>query len=117
MSDPNVKRFLLMPIPAKEGDRFFQCCENCDNLLQAGFFAISITIVYQTYEANLFLGSQVECPICKETNQIIMLIDDEEELDAELQLLKQEIVANKGLLERVIIPDVSEKDLKEIFDE
>ena len=111
-----TRKFIIQPIPAREGDRFYQCCECCDTLLETGNFVVVIQVKHPNYTANLFLGCQIDCPICGERNTLLEVFNDEDEMVAEMQLLKQDIEETGSLIKHVIIPDISPSDIEEIFE-
>lgn len=115
MSKIPKKRFVIQPIPAREGDCFHQSCECCDSLLEIGVFTIAIQVVSAHFVANLFLGKQVDCTACGYRNNVIAIFDDENEVAAELALLEQDIRSSPDLIKFPTVPDINSADVDELF--
>lgn len=106
----------ILPISARKGDQFTECCEVCEKCLEKGTFIVAIQIRWPNYEANLFLGKKLTCPLCGQPNTVIKIFDDEDETTAEMHILAEDIRNSNGIIRAPIIPDISEKDLRDIFE-
>lgn len=106
----------ILPISARKGEYFTEYCEICEKPLENGTFIVAIQIRWPKYEANLFLGEKLNCPLCGQPNTVIKIFDDEEETTAEMHMLAEDIRNSNGIIRSPIIPDISEKDLRDIFE-
>jgi hypothetical protein len=75
-----------------------------------------LLLSYLGYKSSLFSACKTKCPCCDWENTIIDVFSDEDEVNAEMHLLQEQILSNEGLMTRVIIPNISQKDLDEIFE-
>jgi hypothetical protein len=117
MSLIKPRKIILIPIEAKEGEIIHQECEHCGYLLKSGLYVIVIQIIKQNHKINLFLGCEVDCKTCQNPNTVIKIFKNESKMTAELYMLREDITASNGIINRKMIPNTPQEDTEDLLGE
>jgi hypothetical protein len=111
-----MKKIEIFAVPSEPSTQFSMNCGYCDKLLSAGIYAVAIQVFLPNYQANLLLAEQRECFHCGKLNISVHLFKDSVSTNLEIENVKEYLRKNQSFLNIPMIPDISQKDLDEIFE-